>query len=88
MYFPECRETYERYNSLVNDAYFVLEKIFNETQGIKNQKDFAISIIGKTPFIGLLFELRKENGPVSSLKQFQIAWRNNANGILKYVLNK
>lgn len=87
-YFPEVKETYDRCKQQVHDAYAQLESVFHSCQGIELQKDFALKIVGKTPFTGLLFSMRKEHGPVQTLEQLKREWRNNADGILKYVFKR
>lgn len=88
LYFPEATEAYEKYKIQVDEAYAKLEEIFKQSQNIENQKDFALTIIGKTPFTGILFNLRKEYGFTQTLEQFKKAWKNNTDVILKVLFKK
>lgn len=87
-YFPEVEETYKKYETMVKDAYDQLEQVWAATHHIEAQKDFALAIVGKTPFTGLLFNLRKEHGPKQTQEQLKRAWRNGADAILKHLFKK
>jgi hypothetical protein len=75
--YPELTECFEHYKAKVNSAYNELEALWAETKNIVVQKEFAMSIIGKTPFTGVLFTARKMN---LSIKE---VWQKNADGIVK-----
>ena len=80
-YFPEVTECYNTYKTKVDSAYQQLEALWHQTHMIENQKEFALSIVGKTSFTGVLFSIRKQGKQtLADLKQ---AWRDNADGILK-----
>jgi hypothetical protein len=87
-YFPEVEETYQKCKKEVQEAYTVLEGVWRASQGIESQKDYALAIMGKTPFTGLLFTLRKEHGSVQKLEDLKRAWRNGADAILKHVFRR
>jgi len=57
--YPEVTECFHHYKAKVDAAYTELEQIWNQYKDIVNQKDFALSIQGKTPFTGFLFSARK-----------------------------
>lgn len=76
-YFPEVKEVFAEYKEQVDSAYKVLEALWEKNKGIVNQKEFALSIVGKTPFTGILFNLRKEGG------ELKRAWLNAGDIILK-----
>ncbi len=52
------------------------------------QKDFAAAIAKKTPFTGILFELRKRYGMDQNVNQLKAEWRDYADGILKVLFKK
>jgi len=87
-YFPEVEETYRKYEASVNEEYAKLEAVMNSTQGIAEQKDYALAIMGKTPFTGLLFQLRKEHGKTVTAQALRKAWRDSSDTILKFVFKK
>jgi hypothetical protein len=76
-YFPEITELYNEYRDKVNAEYVMLEALWLKNKDIVNQKEFALSIVGKTPFTGVLFNLRRDGG---DLKR---SWLNHEDGILK-----
>jgi len=83
VYFPEVEETLEIHEKRVHEAYEQLEEVWRTSQGIEVQKDFALTIKGKTKFTSLLFELRKKHGaniPQDALKSF---WRESTDLIIK-----
>lgn len=82
-YFPEVTECYQSYKAKVDSAFNELMGLWQANHAIENQKDFALSIVGKTPFTGLLFNLRKQKGKAQTLTDLKQAWRDNADGIVK-----
>ena len=61
VYFPEARDNFEQVKQKVNAAYEDMMQLWNATRTIENQKEFAMAIVGKTPFTGILFDARKRN---------------------------
>ena len=57
--YPEIRDCFYHYKEIVDAAYTTLEDIWEQYKNVEVQKDFALSIQGKTPFTGLLFTARK-----------------------------
>lgn len=82
-YYPEVTDCFNEYKEKVEKAYADLEVLWKSNWQIENQKDFALSIFGKTKFTGVLFNLRKELGKNQSVEALKKAWRNNTDGILK-----
>jgi hypothetical protein len=76
-YFPEAETVYRECEDKVNSAYAELEKVWAASKDIENQKEFALSIVGKTPFTGVLFTARKMK---VNLKE---QWQKHGDGILK-----
>lgn len=80
-YFPEVIDDYNHCESLVNSAYAELEALWERTWQEPDQKTFALSIVGKTPFTGLLFNLRKNKEQSKEL--LRKLWRENSELIYK-----
>lgn len=57
--YPEVEECFHEYKNIVDKAYKELEDLWNSVKHIENQKEFALSIIGKTKFASILFETKK-----------------------------
>ncbi|MFY4731189.1 RNA ligase [Nitrospira sp. BLG_2] len=64
--YPEIKDCFYHYKNKVDTAYNELESLWLEYKDVPVQKDFALSIQGKTPFTGVLFNCRKSG---SSLKE-------------------
>jgi hypothetical protein len=58
-YFPEVTEKFYRLKCVVLEKYAELLEVWADHWRIEEQKDFALAIQGKTPFTGILFNLRK-----------------------------
>jgi hypothetical protein len=80
--YPEVKECFDSYKSKIDKAYGELDTLWQTNKGIENQKEFALSIVGKTPFTGLLFTARKCK---TSLKE---EWRKGEDAILKFLFGK
>jgi hypothetical protein len=76
-YFPEVEKIFHQYKEKMDSAYAALEELWLQCKDIESQKEFAFAILGKTPFPGLLFHLRKQGGALRT------TWQNHANVILK-----
>ena len=68
---------FNSFKSKVEDAYKNLELLWDANKDIVNQKEFALSIVGKTPLTGILFNARKKN---TTLKE---EWRKSEDMIFK-----
>lgn len=82
-YFQEVEETLRQYEKVVFEAYDQLLTVWKEHYMIENQKEFALSVQGKSPFTNLLFRLRKDFGTSQEEKHLKLAWRENGDQILK-----
>lgn len=80
--YPEVTDCFKHYKSQVDSAYTQLEGLWHEYKDVESQKDFALSIQGKTPFTGLLFTTRKNK---SVLKE---EWRKAEDHINKVLFKK
>jgi hypothetical protein len=59
-YFPETIEALNLLTAKLDSHYNELNELWEVVKRIDSQKDFALSIIGKTPFFGILFNMRKD----------------------------
>ena len=75
--YPEVMECFNGYKSKVDKAFCELDALWNTTKHIENQKEFALSIAGKTPFTSILFNIRKAK---ANLKD---EWRKSEDIIVK-----
>ena len=75
-YFPEAEGVYQECKDKVEAAYKEVEAVWLAHKDIENQKDFAVSIMDKTPFTGVLFNTRKTG------KSLREVWLGNTAGIL------
>lgn len=75
-YFPEVKDVFAEFKGKVDAAYAEIEALWLKNKDIVIQKDFALSIVGKTPFTGVLFTARKGE----DLKRI---WLDSADLILK-----
>lgn len=85
-YFPEYAADFMTYSKMVDSYFQSLQKLFAATQGIESQKEYALAIVGKSPFVGLLFSLRKEHGPNQPADALETLWRQSASMIEKHLL--
>jgi hypothetical protein len=91
--YPHAKDHLDAVVSKVTLAWIQLLKIWEDNWQIENQKEFALAVARKTPFVGLLFQLRKQKGGVASSGGFlpgnqtelelKELWRNNGAGITK-----
>lgn len=82
-YFPEAKDKFQEVKEKTNAAFGNLQRLWAETWQIPNQKDFALAIVGRTPFTGTLFSLRKTHGQHQSLELLKKTWRDSADVIVK-----
>lgn len=77
-YFGEVKEAYEQLEKKVCQFYEELESVWLAHKDIKDQKTFALAIKGKTPFVSLLFNMRKRG-----ITDLRTEWSQSADAILK-----
>ncbi len=70
---------------MVDSEYLKLLETWHSAKGIENQKEFALSILGKTPFTGILFELKKKFGQAQEEAHLKKAWLEADSAILKFL---
>lgn len=68
-YFPEMREQVEAVESKLDTELNTLIQIWEDTKEIESQKDFALAIIPKTKFNGILFQIRRDKGDIHLLRK-------------------
>lgn len=59
-YFPELKNKIIEIEQEINIHFGILMNVWNEAKHIKNQKDFAVYVLQKTAFSGILFLARKK----------------------------
>jgi hypothetical protein len=87
-YFPEVEGKLEEYDTKVKEAQAVLEQTWQDNWQIEDQKEFALAIVGKTKFTGMLFTLRKKLGAKQTLDDLRAVWRDGADSIMKTLFKK
>lgn len=84
-YFPEVKDRFFEIKNMVESEYLKLLETWHSAKGIENQKEFALSILGKTPFTGILFELKKKFGQAQEEAHLKKAWLEADSAILKFL---
>jgi hypothetical protein len=87
-YFPEVKEKYYECKSMVLDGYSKMLEVWADAKDVEAQKDFALSIVGKTPFTALLFNVRKKYGKEQRSENMRHEWRQSEDLILRHVFEK
>lgn len=82
-YMPEVAEAAKAASDVLQDAYASLWQVAREAYGIVNQKDFALSIKGRTPFSSILFQVRKDHGCNYEERHVRDQWMKSADMIVK-----
>lgn len=85
--YREAKERYDFVEKTVNDAFEILCKTFTENREIEDQKTFALSIKGKTPFTSILFTLKKKLGKDATVADLKAAWRESTDSIIKVLFD-
>lgn len=60
-YLPEVAEHFDRVEDVLNKAFDDLMKVWDQTNQIQSQKDFALNVVGRTSLSSILFKARKHN---------------------------
>ncbi|MBI3633740.1 MAG: hypothetical protein HY226_05635 [Candidatus Vogelbacteria bacterium] len=81
-YYPEAKQIFEESKRKVDEAFAELAQVWEQHYEIENQKEFALAIIPKTRFSGILFLLRRK-GFGQTLNDLQKIWRESGDQILK-----
>ncbi len=82
-YFNEFRSIANEMEDRVNTEFETLNQVWKEAYTIESQKDFALHIVPKTKFSGILFDIRKKDGRVYSEEALRDKWNNSQDLILK-----
>ena len=82
-YLPEVAPAFEHYQKIMAEDFENLVKVWESNKDIECQKDFALSICGKTHFTSILFDMRKLYGLNQNLKQLKELWLNSERLILR-----
>ncbi len=85
VYFPEVTEAFNACKNKVNTHFEALKQVWLEHRSIDDQKTFALAIAGKTPFTGLLFQLRRDHGTNQTEQHLKEKWRESSDLILKAI---
>ena len=79
-YYPEVETLYRQTEAKVTQCFNELLEIYNNSQGIENQKDFAM-LVKNNLFSGILFKLRKIHGVHIPLDKLKEEWNNSGDMI-------
>ena len=82
-YIPELKPHLDLVQAQMEQAFAELRSIWQQTWEIPSQKDFALSIVGKTRFASILFGLRKDKGGNQCEVDLRKAWRESGDIIVK-----
>ena len=82
-YFPESEMVYRQCKAKVDAAFIELQTVWEQHNKITVQKEFALAIVGKTPFSSVLFQIRKQLGNRQTLADLKKAWTESTDTILK-----
>ena len=80
--YPEITDCFTHYKERVDTAYNELEALWDKYKDVESQKEFALSIQGKSKFTDLLFSARKNKTPLKE------EWRKAEDYILKGLFSK
>lgn len=87
-YNPEIRPVAEGVKSDLEAAWEELRRVWERAWRIDDQKEFARTIIGATPFTGLLFALRKKHGAGQSEALLRRLWEESSDLIAKMLYER
>lgn len=81
-HFPEVEGFYYEMKSKIESEYKTLESLYSENKNKESQKEFALSIVGKSPLSGILFNTRKNKG------ELRDEWLKSGDYILKALFKR
>ena len=81
-YFPEVAESYYKLKAWVLEQYIGVVRLWAENWRIPDQKEFALAV-KRSPFSGVLFDVRKKYGHEQTTEKLQEKWRDFERLILK-----
>ncbi len=74
-YFPELTSSVNKLTGIIQEQYVTLQQVWDAAKAIEIQKEFALAIVGKTPYTSILFNLRKKVGTKGTLADLEAVWR-------------
>lgn len=80
---PELLERIRKTEAEVNAEWEKLKATWEQFHTIEDQKTFALTIKDKTPFTGILFNIRKAHGKNQTVDHLKKVWRESADLITK-----
>ena len=86
-YFPGLQEVADRVESGLEREWGRLRDLWEANWRIEDQGEFARAIVGKTPFPGLLFQLRRSKGPEQREEHLRRLWLDNGELIARTLPN-
>jgi hypothetical protein len=81
--FPEVKEAIETVRDRLDVEFENLLAVWKDCWQIENQKEFALSILSRTKFTGILFNLRKDQKDQQTEESLKFAWRQSDEAIVK-----
>lgn len=84
-YFPEVKPRYDEYKEKIESEYDNLKSIWKENWQIKDQKEFALSILNKTDFHAILFSLRSREGKNQTEESLKEMWESYSDLIVRKI---
>jgi hypothetical protein len=82
-YFKELEPQILDVKSKLDKEYELLKNIWELSYKIKDRKEFALNIVGKTKFTGLLFTLKDKYDTLQTEKDLKDIWNHSDNLIVK-----
>lgn len=82
-YLPEAKPHAVQVQERLADEYAKLLELWRAHKDVPVQKDFALAIVGKSPFTGILFDLRKRLSGEQTENDLREAWRLSGDAIVR-----
>jgi hypothetical protein len=84
-YLPEIEPYLREVQARMDEEYANLLALWRETKDIASQKEFALSIVPRTAFAGVLFNVRKIHGEDQAEEHLKGMWRKSGDLIVKHL---
>ncbi len=84
--FPESEDVATQYKDIVDKEFDVLVSVWESAKHLEVQRDFALAIIGKTPFTGVLFNFR--GAGKDGVRELRKTWIASEGSILKWLMRQ
>jgi hypothetical protein len=82
-YFPEAADAFRACQAKVEAALAELAGLWTAHRHLESQKEFASAVAGRSPFVNLLFQLRRQRGADGTEEELRQAWRDDPEAILR-----